>query len=114
MGFVMTSHTIRPLSGRTMQIAERRLPELSAKAGCEAYKNALSRIGSVVVETSRGQIVERRSDGTFTVIKQLPMGKRVKPGMLLKRVKDAGSQQTGRHVMPRRCAAPKSELAREA
>ena len=85
----MTSRTSRPLSERAMQIAERRIPELAAKSGHEAYKNTLSRTGAVVVKTSQGQMVERRSDGTFTVIKHLPVGKRVKPGAVFKRVKQA-------------------------
>lgn len=83
----MSSRTSRPLSERAMQIAERRFPELAARSGHEAYKTTLSRTGAVVVKTSQGQIVERRSDGTSTFIKHLPMGKRVKPGVILKRVK---------------------------
>ncbi|CAG0964723.1 hypothetical protein PLCT2_00967 [Planctomycetaceae bacterium] len=70
-----------------MQIAERRFPELAAKSGHEAYKTTLSLTGAVVVKTSQGQVVERRSDGTFTVIKHLSVGKRVKPGAVLKRAK---------------------------
>jgi hypothetical protein len=70
-----------------MKIAEKRIPELAAKSGHEAYKNTLSRTGAVVVKTSQGQMVERHSDGTVIVIKRLPMGKRVKPGAVLKRVK---------------------------
>ena len=46
-----------------------------------------ARTGAVVVKTSQGQMVERRADGTSTVIKPLPLGKRVKPGAILKRVK---------------------------
>ncbi|MBV8471612.1 MAG: hypothetical protein JOY60_17320 [Burkholderiaceae bacterium] len=70
-----------------MQMAERRFPELAAKSGHEAYKNTLSVTGAVVVKTSRGQIVERRVDGTSTVLKSLQLGKRVRPGVVLKRVK---------------------------
>jgi hypothetical protein len=70
-----------------MQIAERRFPELAAKSGHEAYKTTLSLTGAVVVKSSQGQVVERRSDGTSTVIKHLSVGKRVKPGAVLKRVK---------------------------
>jgi protein PhnA len=71
-----------------MQIAERRFPELAAKSGREAYKATLSQTGAVVVKTSKGQMVERRADGTVTVLKTLPMGKRVTPGVvLIKRVK---------------------------
>ena len=86
----MSSRTSRPLSERAMQIAERRFPEIAARSGHEAYKIALSRTGAVVVKTSQGQIVERRSDGTFTVIKNLSAGKRVKPGAVFKRVKQVG------------------------
>lgn len=82
--------TPRPLSERAMSIAETRFPELAAKSGHEAYKATLSQTGAVVVKTSRGQVVERRLDGTVTVIKHLSMGKRVKPGAVLKRVKQAG------------------------
>ena len=70
-----------------MQIAERRFPKLAAKSGHEAYKTTLNQTGAVVVKTSSGQMVERRADGTSTVIKHLPLGKRVKPGAILKRVK---------------------------
>ncbi len=83
----MTSRTSPPISERAMKIAERRFPQLAAKSGREAYKNTLSQTGGVVVKTSQGEIVERRSDGTFTVIKHIPVGKRVKSGAVLKRVK---------------------------
>jgi protein PhnA len=70
-----------------MQIAERRIPELAAKAGHDAYRAALRLTGAVTVKTARGQLVERKSDGSVKVIKDLPLGKRVKPGTVLKRVK---------------------------
>lgn len=73
-----------------MEIAEKRFPALAAKSGYEAYKATLSRTGAVVVKTSEGQVVERRSDGTFIVIKRLSVGKRVKAGAVLKRVKKVG------------------------
>jgi protein PhnA len=41
----------------------------------------------VTVKTANGQMVERKLDGSVTVIKALPVGKRVKPGTILKRVK---------------------------
>jgi protein PhnA len=78
------------LTERGMQIAERRIPELAAKAGHAAYHAALKQTGAVTVKTSRGQMVERKRDGSFTVIKDLPVGKRVKPGTVLTRVKRAG------------------------
>lgn len=83
----MSSHPSRPISERAMQIAEQRFPKIAAKSGRAAYKTTLSLTGAVVVKTSQGQIVERRSDGTSTVIKSLPLGKRVKSGVILKRVK---------------------------
>lgn len=86
----MSSRISRPLSERAMQMAEKRFPELAAKAGYEAYKTTLSVTGAVVVKTSKGQIVERRADGTSTVIKTLPVGKRVKRGTVLKRAKQVG------------------------
>lgn len=70
-----------------MRIAERRIPQLAAKAGHRAYWAALKSTGAVMVKTSKGQVVERKRDGSVTVIKALPMGKRVKPGTVLKRVK---------------------------
>lgn len=70
-----------------MKSAEKRIPQLAAKSGREAYRATLSQTGAVVVKTSQGQVVERRSDGTSTVIKQLSVGKRVKSGSILKRVK---------------------------
>lgn len=70
-----------------MTNAERRIPKLAVKAGREAYKTTLSVTGAVVVKTSQGKMVERRSDGTSTVLKTLPMGQRVTPGVVLKRVK---------------------------
>jgi hypothetical protein len=74
------------LTERGMQIAERRIPELAAKAGRDAYKTTLELTGAVTVKTSKGQMVERKRDGSFTVIKDLPLGKRVKLGTVLKRV----------------------------
>ena len=47
----------------------------------------LKQTGAVTVKTSNGQLIERKRDGTFTVIKDLPLGKRVKPGTVLKRAK---------------------------
>lgn len=76
-----------PLTERGMQIAERRIPELAARAGHEAYRATLRRTGAVTVKTANGQMVERKLDGSVTVIKALPVGKRVKPGTILKRVK---------------------------
>ena len=75
------------MTERGMQIAERRIPELAAKAGHDAYWASLRQTGAVTVKTARGQVVERKSDGSVTVIKDLPVGKRVKPGTILKRVK---------------------------
>lgn len=72
-----------------MTIAEMSFPKLAAKSGHLAYKTTLNQTGAVVVKTSQGQMVERRSDGTFTVIKHLSMGKRVKPGVVLKRAKQS-------------------------
>ena len=72
-----------------MQIAERSFSKHAAKSGHEACKAAPSLNGAVVVKTSQGQIVERRSDGTSIVIKQMPVGKRVKSGVTLRRVKSA-------------------------
>jgi protein PhnA len=78
------------LTERGMQSAERRIPALAAKAGHDAYRAALEHTGAVIVKTSRGQMVERKRDGSFTVIKDLPVGKRVKPGTVLTRVKQTG------------------------
>lgn len=83
----MTSRTSPPISERAMKIAERRFPQLAAKSGREAYRITLIQTGGVVVKTSRGEIVERRLDGTFTVLKHVSVGKRVKSGAILKRVK---------------------------
>ena len=46
--------------------------------------------GAVVVKASQDQVVERRSDGSVKVIQSLAIGKRVKPGAVLKRAKQAG------------------------
>ncbi|HEY4082557.1 MAG TPA: hypothetical protein VGM81_17845 [Burkholderiaceae bacterium] len=70
-----------------MLAAERRIPELAAKAGHAAYKAALAETGAVMVKTSKGLLVERRADGTSRVIKTLSPGKRVKVGLVLKRAK---------------------------
>lgn len=70
-----------------MQIAERRIPELAAKAGHDAYWATLRQTGAVTVKMNNGQMVERKRDGSVTVIKMLPVGKRVKPGTVLKRIK---------------------------
>lgn len=86
----MSSHPSQSMSERAMQIAEQRFPELAARSGHEAYKASLHRTGAAVVKTSEGQLVERRADGSTTVLKQLSVGKRVKPGMVLRRGKSAG------------------------
>lgn len=83
----MNSPIRQPLSEHAMQIAERSFPKHAASSGHKAYKATLSLTGAVVVKTSQGQMVERRSDGTSIVIKQIPLGKRVKSGVTLKRVK---------------------------
>jgi hypothetical protein len=70
-----------------MRAAERRIPELAAKAGHAAYKQALAKTGAVVVKTSEGVLVKRKADGTSTVIKALRPGKRVKVGLVLRRAK---------------------------
>ena len=70
-----------------MRAAERRIPKLAAKSGHAAYRQALAKTGAVVVKTSKGILVERKADGTSTVIKALPPGKRVKVGLVLKRAK---------------------------
>jgi len=76
-----------PLTEAAMQAAERRIPELAAKSGYAAYKQALAQTGAVMVKTSKGVLVERKADGSFTVIKSLPPGKRVKVGLVLERAK---------------------------
>lgn len=83
----MSSHTTPHITERAMKIAEAQFPQLAAKSGRVAYMNTLNQTGGVVVKTSQGEMVERRSDGTVTVIKSLPAGKRVKSGVVLKRVK---------------------------
>ena len=85
----MTSTTRPPLSERAMQIAERSFPAHAATSGRKAYLATLKLTGAVVVKTSRGRIVERRSDGSSVLIKEMPLGKRVKPGLVLKRDKPA-------------------------
>ncbi|KQR50407.1 hypothetical protein [Acidovorax sp. Leaf160] len=68
-----------------MQMAEQRIPELAAKAGHQAYRTTLEQTGAVIVKTSNGQVVERKRDGSVILIKTLALGKRVKPGTVLKR-----------------------------
>ncbi len=75
------------LTEAAMLAAERRIPGLAAKSGHAAYKQALAMTGAVVVKTSAGAVVERKADGTSTVIKALKPGKRVKVGLVLKRAK---------------------------
>ncbi|WP_343637125.1 hypothetical protein [Roseateles sp.] len=75
------------LTESAMRAAERRFPELAAKAGREAYRQALAETGAVMVATSKGQLVQRKADGTTTVLKTLPPDKRVKVGVVLQRVK---------------------------
>ncbi|MDY0748441.1 hypothetical protein SNE35_28335 [Paucibacter sp. R3-3] len=80
--------TRRQLSEAAMRAAERCIPELAARSGREAYRQALAATGGVMVKTSRGLLVERRADGSSRVIKTLPPGKRVKIGtVLFKRAK---------------------------
>lgn len=85
----MSSRSTRrnTLTERGMQIAERRIPALAAKAGHEAYRTALQQTGAVTIKTSKGEVVKRELDGRVTVIKSLPVGKRVQPGTVLRRVK---------------------------
>lgn len=75
------------LTERGMQIAERRIPTMAAKAGHDAYWTTLRDTGAVTVKTANGQVVERMLDGSVTVIKNMAIGKRVKPGTILRRVK---------------------------
>ena len=75
------------LSEAAMRAAERRFPALAAKSGHAAYKRALSATGSVLVITSKGNLVERKVDGTSRLVKALPAGKRVKVGLVLTRAK---------------------------
>lgn len=70
-----------------MQAAESRIPELAAKAGYRAYRTTLKETGGVTVKTSTGEVVVRSPDGAYTVIMNLPRGKRVTPGTILRRVK---------------------------
>lgn len=79
---------LRPkdLSEEEMLAAEALIPELAAKAGRRAYEQTLANTGSVVVVNRKGQMVKRSADGTTTVIKTLPPDKRVKVGLVLKRV----------------------------
>lgn len=83
----MSLKTVRILTEQGMQIAERRIPAMASKAGHDAYRSALEHTGAATVKTSTGQVVERRRDGSTTVIMSLPVGKRVKPGTILRRVK---------------------------
>ncbi len=78
--------TRKILTERGMQMAEQRIPALAAKAGRDAYWTTLRQTGAVTVKASNGQVVERKRDGSVTVIKTLAIGKRVKPGTVLKRV----------------------------
>jgi hypothetical protein len=59
------------ITAAAMLAAERRIPELAAKAGHAAYKLALKNTGAVVVKTNKGTLVERKADGTSKVIKPL-------------------------------------------
>lgn len=70
-----------------MRTGEKRIPDLAAKSGRAAYRTALVNTGGVVVKTSKGELVERKADGSSKVIKALKPGKRVKPGLVLKRAK---------------------------
>lgn len=81
------SRTPPRLTEAEMLAAERRIPELAAKSGQAAYRQALAVTGAVVVKTSNGQVVERKSDGSTTLLKSLPAGKRVKVGLVLTRAK---------------------------
>jgi hypothetical protein len=78
---------IPKISEAAMRAAERRIPALASKSGHTAYKLALINTGAVVIKKSKGTVVERKADGTTTVIKSLPPGKRVKVGLVLKSVK---------------------------
>lgn len=70
-----------------MRSGENQIPDLAAKSGRAAYKRALVGTGGAVVKTSKGELVERRLDGSLKVLKALKPGKRVKPGLVLKRAK---------------------------
>jgi len=74
-----------PLSESEMLAAEQGFQKLAAMAGRKAYRMSLEQTGSAVVKTSTGQMVVRKRDGSVTVIKNLPMGRRVKVGTVLKR-----------------------------
>jgi len=83
----MPRPALKLISEAQMQAGERQIPELAAKSGHAAYKLALATTGAVVVKTSKGELVERRADGSSKLIKALPPGKRVKVGAKLKRAK---------------------------
>jgi hypothetical protein len=70
-----------------MRQAERRIPELAAQAGQKAFRASLELTGAAVVKTSRGQIVERRLDGSVVVLQTISRGLRVMPGTVLRRAK---------------------------
>ena len=54
----------------------------------QAVNDALRKAAAFsTVKTSSGQVVKRELDGRVTVIKSLPVGKRVQPGTVLRRVK---------------------------
>lgn len=84
-----SARAIPILTERGMRNAERRFPKLAAKAGVEAYRTTLRQTGGVTVKTRTGQVVERRRDDSITLITNLPLGKRVKPGTLRKRIKQS-------------------------
>jgi hypothetical protein len=84
----MSAKTNRTIpTERGMQIAGRQIPTVAAKAGHDAYKNTLKYTGAVTIKMASGLVVQRKLDGGVTVIKSLPVGKRVKPGTVLTRVK---------------------------
>ncbi|WP_043649995.1 hypothetical protein [Chitinilyticum litopenaei] len=62
--------TKRVLDEKTMRTLEARIPKLASGAFAQAYANALTVSGKVLV-ARKGQLVETHADGSERVIRQL-------------------------------------------
>lgn len=84
MGF-MTSRAIQ-IDELEMRRAEERIPELAAKAGRKAHQRALQIRGKLTMVLG-SNLVEKRLDGTITVLRPIDEPVKGQAGQVLRRRK---------------------------
>jgi protein PhnA len=82
---LMTSRALL-MDEMDMRREEERIPELAAKAGRAAHERAMQLRGKLTMVVGEN-LVEKRSDGTITVLKHIGEPAKSKPGLVLRRKK---------------------------